>query len=163
MGKVSAGGRAGLFAGLVYAVLEAAVVVTLLIVFKGQVVKVIGSKLPSGTGANAVYNSLIVTDAAVGIVFGIAAGVVLGLAFGAIADRIPGRTALTKGLVFGLVLWLLLHVVADYFGNWRYGATFYAVDIGLGLATSLVYGALLGMFFDREMRKVAHSAEAVPA
>lgn len=156
MGKVKGGAKAGLLAGLVYGALEASVVVALLVTFRSRIIDVIRSELPSGTtvDASAVYNSLVGVDAAIAVVFGIIAGMVLGLVFGAVSDRIPGRRGATKGLVFGLVLWLILHVVADYVENLKYGVTFYLVDIGLGLGTSLVYGGLLGLFFEREMKRL---------
>jgi len=157
MSNVKAGGQAGILAGLIYAVVEAAAVVTLLVAFKSDVIEVISSELPSRTAAsvNAEYNLLIATDAVVAVAFGIILGLALGLVYGAFSDRIPGRPGVTKGLVFGFILWLILHVLADYFGNLKYGLTFYLVDIGLGLATSLVYGALLAIFFEREMKKLA--------
>jgi len=155
--EVRVGGRAGILAGLVYAVVEAAEVVTLLVAFKSRVIEVIGSELPSGStgNSNATYNLLVATDAVIAIVFGIVAGLLLGLLFGAVSNRVPGRRWATKGLVFGVALWLILHVIADYFANLKYGVTFYLVDISLGLATSLVYGILLGIFFEREWKKLA--------
>jgi len=160
MGRVKEGGKAGLLAGLIYAVVEAAAVVTLLVVFKSTVIATVSSELSAGSTLNgsAAYDGLVVTDAVVAVVFGILAGVALGLLFGAVWDRLPGRRAVTKGVVFGLILWLFLHVIADYFENLKYGVTFYIVDIGLGLGTSLVYGALLGLFFEREMRTLGSLA-----
>lgn len=162
MGKVREGGRAGLLAGLVYAALEATVVVTLLITYRNHVIAIISSELPSGStvDVNSVYDSLVAVDAAVAVVFGILAGLVLGLVYGAVSDRIPGQRGVTKGLVFGFVLWLILHVVADYFENLKYGVTFYLVDIGLGLVTSLVFGGLLGIFFEGGMRKLVTPGES---
>lgn len=156
MGKIREGGKAGLLAGLIYGVLEAAVVVTLLVIFKSRIISVIRSVAVPGTAVNvnAVYNALVVVDAAIAVVFGIIAGLVLGLIFGAVSDRIPGQRGVTKGLVFGFALWLILHVLADYVGNLKYGVTFYLVDIGLGLVTSLAYGALLGIFFERGMKRL---------
>ena len=157
MGKAKAGGRAGILAGLIYGILGAAAVVTLLVAFKSHVIEVIRSELPSGStvNVNTVYDPLVAVDAAVAVVFGIVAGLALGLVFGAVSDRIPGRRGVTKGLVFGIIFWLILHVLADYIENLKYGVTFYLVDIGLGLGTSLVYGVLLGIFFEREMKKLA--------
>jgi hypothetical protein len=162
MGKVTAGGKAGLFAGLIYAVVEAAAVVTLLVAFKSRVIEVISSELPSGTtgNVNAAYTLLVATDATVAVTFGIVVGIVLGLVYSAASDRIPGRRGVTKGLILGFILWIILHVLADYFENLKYGLTFYLVDIGLGLGTSLVYGVLLGFFFEREMKKLAAPGES---
>jgi len=149
MGRVTEGGKAGLLAGLIYAVLTAAVVVTLLILFQSSVVKVVGTGVA--------YNQILAADALVAVIFGIVAGILLGLVYGAVSDRIPGRRGVTKGLVFALILWAILHVLADYLGNLKYGVTFYLVDIGLGLGTSLVYGVLLGVFFERAMNRLASS------
>jgi len=153
MSEIRAGAKAGLLAGVVYASVEVAVVVTLLIAFKSRILEVITPELPPGTSVGADYNLIVATDAVIAVLFGITAGLLLGLVIGEISAHIPGKRYVEKGLVLGLVLWFVLHVFADYIANLRYGVNFYLVDISLGLATSLVFGAMLGIFFEREVKR----------
>ena len=150
MGNVKQGGKAGLIAGVIYALVTAPVVAALETAFKSGIEGAVISEFHPGTTADlsSLYTSVLVGSVAVAVIFGVILGVGLGLLFGAYSDRIPGKSVVVKGLVLGFFLWLILHALADLL-NLQYGVTFYATDIGLGLVTSLLYGYLLGLFFDR--------------
>ena len=150
MGRVKEGGKAGLIAGVIYALVVGVVVAAFETAFKSGVEKVIISEFHPGSTADlgSLYSSTVVGSVAVAVIFGIILGVVLGLIFGAYSGRIPGKSVIVKGLVLGFVLWLILHALADTL-NLKYGVAFYITDVGLGLATSLLYGYLLGLFFVR--------------
>jgi len=156
MGKMKEGAKAGIIAGTIYAIIGAAVTATLEYAFKSGIMRVINLKISSATTANinALYDITVAGSVVVAVVFGIIAGLVLGLIFGAVSNRIPGKRLIVKGLLFGFMFWLILHVLADLL-NLQYGETFYFIDIGLGLATTLLYGTLLGMFFERRMKRLA--------
>jgi len=156
MEKVKEGGKAGVIAGIIYAIMTTIVVAALEYAFKTSIMKAVSSELPSGTrvNINALYDLTVEGSIVVAVIFGIILGLVLGLIFGAVSDRIPGKSGIAKGVVFGFLLWLVLHVLADSL-NLKYGATFYFTDISLGLATSLFYGVLLGKFFERGMNSLA--------
>lgn len=128
---------------MIYSVAEAAVVLVLVYTFKNRTLNAVGVKDLSYFAAGLVL---------VAVSFGIVAGLIFGLIFGAVSGLIPGKRMLTKGLLFGIVLWLILHVGVDYLNYLRYGATFYFTDICLGLLTSVIYGTLLALFFERYQR-----------
>lgn len=153
MGRLAIGAKVGALAGLIYARVESAVVAGLLLLFKDNVIAEISKGLPPGTviKVETLYKVLVEGDVIIAALFGILAGIILGLVFAAVSDHIPGRRGFIKGVFFGLVLWVILHVIADYFGNLRYGLSFYVTDIGLGLITTLLYGTLLGMLFERRI------------
>jgi len=150
MGNVKEGGKAGLVAGVIYALVTAPVVAALETAFKSGIEGAVILEFHPGTAAylGSLYASVLVGSVAVAVIFGVLLGVVLGILFGAYSGRIPGRSVIVKGLVLGFMLWLILHALADLL-NLQYGVTFYVTDVGLGLATSLLYGYLLGLFFER--------------
>lgn len=151
MGKIRDGAKSGLISGALFAIMEAAVIAFLMLYFKGSILSVMGMGLPtnSALSVNGIYNILVISDVLIGVLFGITLGMVLGIFFGIFSERIPGRNYVTKGIVLGVVLWLVIHVTLDYFENFKYGASFYVVDILLGLITSLVYGGLVATLFKR--------------
>jgi hypothetical protein len=73
---------------------------------------------------------------------------IFGIIYGWAYDRIPGRTSAIKGIVFGLILWLIFSVVLGL-GNLQYGIAYYLYGLGEGLITSLIFGVLLGFFYKR--------------
>jgi len=65
---------------------------------------------------------------------------------------LKGRTILAKALLFGLVLWIINSII-NLTGLFDYGVVYGIVQLGLGLAASLVYGYLLGRLYPRFRRK----------
>lgn len=90
-------------------------------------------------------------------------GVVLwGGLFAWLHDRIPGRTDVMRGLVFGTAAWLLMMIVVMPMA----GAGLFGLVIGIGapiatLVLHWVYGAALGLAFSSLAgRSVPHGAAA---
>lgn len=76
--------------------------------------------------------------------------VVWGGLFALASDRMPGRSCLLKGLIFGVLAWLAMMVILMPLA----GAGFFAIGRGtwtvpvVSLVYHLVFGAVLGMVYD---------------
>lgn len=57
-----------------------------------------------------------------------------------------------KGVIFGIILWLLVSVLGGIGDIRSYGAAYYLTDIGAGLVGALIFGVLLGFFYGRFSR-----------
>jgi hypothetical protein len=76
--------------------------------------------------------------------------VVWGLLFAGLQGVLPGRTALAKGLVFGVLAWLAMMIVFMPLA----GAGLFALALGLPVTVAtlvlhLIYGAVLGGVYGR--------------
>jgi hypothetical protein len=75
-------------------------------------------------------------------------GFVLGLVFAAIADRfMSNRTYRAKGAVYGLVLAVI--EIALNLGSLATGVTNVAINLAVGIPSSLVFGWLIGYSYER--------------
>lgn len=94
------------------------------------------------------------------IIGGVIIGAILGLVFAGVNSRfLKGRTILAKALLFGLVLWIINSLI-NLTGLFDYGVVYGIVELGLGLAASLVYGYLLGRLYPRFRRKTVEPTGA---
>ena len=129
----------------------------ILFTLKNTIINAITSRLPAGStiSVDTIYNLAIVVVVVAAIFGGIILGLILGLIFGAVENHIPGKNGVVKGLVFGIIMWLILSVLGGLLNLSAYGTTFYLAEVGVGLVISLLFGYLMGMLFDRGMRKFA--------
>ncbi len=98
---------------------------------------------------------------------GVIGGALLGLIFARVHDRyLRGRSLRVRGIVFGLILWILLSLTS--FGS-EFGVLYDTISVIIGLVAYLAYGILLARFFPRfrrnitETRKEPHGQQAIPA
>jgi uncharacterized membrane protein YagU involved in acid resistance len=84
--------------------------------------------------------------------------VVWGIAFAMLAGRLPGRSYLVKGIVFGVLAWLMMMSIFMPLA----GAGFFAVERGtivvpvMTLIYHLVFGAVLGTVYGGNMMPVKY-------
>jgi hypothetical protein len=78
-------------------------------------------------------------------------GIIIGALYGRFFEKVPGSTAIKKGILVGLVLWFLVSILAGL-SNLRYGVAVYLGDAGVGIVTALLFGYLLGYFYGRFIR-----------
>jgi len=76
--------------------------------------------------------------------------VIWGLLFALLYDRLPGRTATAKGIVFGTLAWVLLMLIVMPMA----GAGLFGLHIGIGapvatLVLHWIYGAVLGSVYSK--------------
>jgi len=89
---------------------------------------------------------------------GVVGGAVLGLVFSKVHDRyLRNRSLQTRGIVFGIILWILLSL--NGFGS-EFGLLYDTISVLIGLVAYLSYGILLARFFPRFKRNITENRKA---
>ena len=93
------------------------------------------------------------------IIFGVIGGLIFGLMFAALYDKLPGKTPKSKGIVTSIIFWVVLILGFPALANlYRWGfeglyefvcGSFYQTQAVIGLGTSILWGWLLGRFWER--------------
>ncbi len=81
--------------------------------------------------------------AIVGIIGGIFSGLIFGAIYAAAYGSLPG-SSIVKGMILSIVMWLVFSVALNY-GTIAQYPTYAAIS----LITSLLWGALVGIFWDK--------------
>ena len=83
------------------------------------------------------------------IVISIISGIIFGAIYSRLYPSIPGK-ALTKGVYYGLLIWIIKDIVAAMYMVVPYGAHYMAFDfVAIGLPMWLVCGAVLAAIYER--------------
>jgi len=86
---------------------------------------------------------------------GVIGGAILGLIFSRVHGRYLGSRSLrTRGIVFGMILWILLSLTS--FGS-EFGLLYDTISLLIGLVAYLAYGILLARFFPRFKRNLTET------
>lgn len=86
---------------------------------------------------------------------GVIGGALLGLVFAKVHGRyLGGRSLRTRGVIFGLILWILLSLSS--FGS-EFGLLYDTISVLIGLIAYLAYGVLLARFFPKFKRKISEN------
>jgi hypothetical protein len=84
---------------------------------------------------------------------GITFGIIYGLAFAGMYEKLPGKSSLMKGTIFGVVAWIILGLIARATGGKVVilGDPLFLFPTFLigGLMVAILFGSLLGFFWDR--------------
>jgi|SRR3984957_18367504 len=153
MGSASNGAKAGVVAGVAYGILLSIVSYFTLLSIKSSVISVLSQNLPPSSPftPEQLFGIALLLTPVIVAVGGVIGGLILGAIYGKLIEKIPGRSPVMKGIIFGAVLWLLVSVLGGY-GNIQYGLEYYLVQVGTGLAGALLFGVLLGYFYGRFTR-----------
>jgi hypothetical protein len=118
---------------------------------------VFGGLLPMAGGIAASVTAMITL-----LLFTAIVGLILGAIFGAVYENIPTAGAVTKGIVFMLVIWvifgLLLPIVVG--AGTRAPAGLTVASIISSLVAAIIWGALLGLTFIWVSRRAAAPGRA---
>jgi ABC-type tungstate transport system substrate-binding protein len=86
---------------------------------------------------------------------GLVGGAVLGLILSKVHDRyLRSRSLRTRGIVFGIILWILLS--PNGFGS-EFGLLYDTISVLIGLVAYLAYGVPLARFFPRFKRNITEN------
>lgn len=87
----------------------------------------------------------------IGAIFsGIIGGLIFGLIYAAIYNSLPGSSSVAKGIVLAIIFWLILSVGIGFVVSGIFGMTYYILNsIIIGLIGSIIWGYLLGKFWDK--------------
>lgn len=148
MVEVDRGVKAGVVSGVIYGVVN--VIVNLV---------VMGVILPSVFPEFfvAVFDFVAMIIFVVLLVAGLFAGVIIGLIFGFIFavlyKELPGRTSAIKGVIFSFALWAILGLTLQLATSVGWpppeARHLLSIPIMISLGTSILWGILLGYFWDR--------------
>jgi hypothetical protein len=153
MGSFSQGLKAGLAAGAIYAAIIGLLHLTTLLGCSSAQISFIASKIPATSNASAseiFYGTDIVYYPMVYGVSTLIIGVIFGAVFGFSYSRLPGSSSRTKGLGLGIAVFFIVAFVGPGF-LLTYscgGSLFPYLTFGLSVPSALVFGYLLGSFYD---------------
>jgi hypothetical protein len=138
LGRIGTGAKAGVVSGVVYGIISSITTYMTVLFTKEEVISAIRASLPldSPITAEQLFDFVLVLSPIFVILLGLVVGVILGVLYGLGYEKIPGRNSVYKGLVIGL-------------GNLHYGISYFMVNLTWNLVISLVFGALLGVFYDK--------------
>ncbi len=152
MGRASTGAKSGLVAGLIWGIISAVFTVIALIAVKQEIINALNTYLSGNTlglTADSVYNVLLITAPVIDVITGLIGGLILGAIYGWGVNRIPGKNDKIKGMVFGIILWLIFSVALNLGSITEYGLAYYLFTITGGFIGAIVYGYILGTFFGK--------------
>lgn len=151
MGKVVDGLKAGLVAGTVFGVILAVIGYFTLIYMKDELISLISADpLKLDLVAEQIYNMALAVGLVMAFAGGILGGLILGAVFGWGYEKIPGRKPVYKGLVFGVILWLVSGVLSSLFI--ARSLTIYTVtNMAINFSLATIFGILVGFFYRRFM------------
>ena len=149
MGNASKGAKAGVIAGLPYGFIIAGLLYLFFVSNRDAMIATLVSSVPANGQftIDQLYGLVLVTAPIIAVILGVVGGVILGLIFGWLFEKVPWGSAIRKGVFFGIVL----GVIASFsgLGNLLSYPGFYLVYLGVGLSTSVFFGALLGFLYGR--------------
>jgi len=137
-----AGGIAGIIIGAIGAILSFAIV----ILFKDSFPEI--SRINIDTTGYMVAFMVFCWDR---IIWGIVSGGIFGIIYAAVYNKLPGSSSLKKGIVFAIIYWIIIGIIVCFLltSSQENMYEFYVQSVGLGLVTSLIWGALTGKLWDR--------------
>jgi len=150
LGRVGTGAKAGVVSGVVYGAFSAVFAYISSSMIKEQMMAFIEETLPPNSlvTVEQVYEFLLIFGAVFTVIIGVVTGVIIGAIYGWGYEKIPVGNSIYKGLIFGIILWVIIDVLLG-FGNLQYGTTYFALSLAWDLVIALVFGALLGVFYDK--------------
>jgi hypothetical protein len=147
--EYSRGIKAGLIAGIVWGAIVAIVLATLLTVYKSDVLSSISTTPQVNMTTDQLYTITLEFGSGAAVGTGIIGGIILGAIFAAVYRLyMKGSSIATRGLVFGIVLFLI-DLVINFNGGEGSGMDYFTILILGYLGASLVFGYLLGYLFER--------------
>ncbi len=148
MAEFRRGALAGGVAGVIYGIFFGVSGLAVMLAFGVKLEQLIGPGIAE-LGTVALVPIFIIS----GIVVGVAVGVIFGVAYAALYGRVPGDTSIRKGAVFSIIFWLTGLVFSQNTFRILGEAAIVTTLVIQGLITALVWGALLGTFWDKFSRK----------
>jgi hypothetical protein len=153
IGKSDRWAKSGLVAGIPYGIILAIGTYFTTLSMKQTIIQAITQDLPSSSPytPDQLFSITLLVEPVIVIAVGVVGGLILGAIYGWAFRRIPGGTALVKGVIFGILLWVLFSVLGGL-DNSQYGIGYYSTQVAIGLVASLLFGWLLGYFYGRFTR-----------
>jgi hypothetical protein len=131
MAEYGRGIKAGLIGGIVAGIVLAVLTAILIYVTEGSTD----------------FANTITTIVASNLIGYIIFGIIFGIIFAAIYDKLPGATAIMKGMSLAIIIWIL-GIIIGYFTTFQtFGITTFGGNIIIGLISSIIWGYIIGRFW----------------
>ena len=131
MTEYGRGVKAGLIGGIIAGIILAILTAILIFVTKGS------------TDFTNTIGTMIASNFIGYIIFGI----IFGLIFAAIYEKLPGSTAVMKGMSLAVIIWIL-GIIIGYFTTYStFGITTFGGNIIIGLISAIIWGYIIGRFW----------------
>ncbi len=141
--------KAGIVSGIIYGIISAILGLLIIMVYWQTLMGGLGVFF-MGTDMMAVFMFMLPSLFIGAIVAGIIGGIIFGLIYAAIYNSLPGSTSVMKGIVLSLLFWIIFSLALGYTSMTVYGMEYFAVNnVVIGLITSVIWGFLLGKFWDK--------------
>jgi len=144
MAEFRTGAMVGGVAGIIYGALFGVSGLAIMLAFGAKLEQLIG---PSVAGLDTV--ALILIFIISGIIVGVAVGAIFGVAYAALYRVLPGNTSLQKGAIFSIIFWLTGLVFSRNTFRILGETTIVTILVIHGLITALIWGVLVGAFWDK--------------
>ena len=147
MGRIGTGAKAGVVSGIVYGAISSITTYITALSIKEEIISAIRESLPHNLPITAeqLFEFALILLPILAILFGLVTGIILGAIYGWGYEKIPGGNSVYKGLVIGVIFWIISFVLVGL-GNLQYGTAYVIVSLAWSLVIALVFGALLGVF-----------------
>lgn len=89
------------------------------------------------------------------ILYGIIGGAIFGAIYGAVYDSLPSASSVVKGIVLSIIWWLVFGIAINYGQLATIPVVATMVLVALSLLSAIVWGTLVGFFWDKFGEKVA--------
>ena len=151
MTAVSQGLKAGLAAGVIYAAIIGLMSLTTLLGCSSAQISFIAAHSPTNVSASSIfYSTDIVYYPMVYGVLTLVFGLIFGLIFTFGYSRLPGSNSKIKGSILGVAVFLAVAFIGPgFFDEYAcVGSAFPDLIFGLSVPAALLFGYLLGSFYD---------------
>lgn len=154
MAELGRWAKAGIVAGIFYAILSAILGAIVIFIFKETIMEYAEEALINvGITGTDVESLLVFIFPAMifGIIIGgIIFGLIFGLIYAALYNSLPGSTSVAKAIILSIIAWLIFSVGLGYSNIASFGIAYYVIgSIVIGIITWIIWGYLLGRFWDR--------------
>ena len=156
MGEYGTGAKSGLVAGLVYGIISGIIAAVGITLAKSEIIATLNKYIANyptlvsaGITANSLYSAILILLPVISIIVGLIGGAILGLIFAWAVGKLPGRNDKVKGIIFGMILWILFDVLFGLGSITEYGSLYYIVDIAGGFVGALAFGYVIGILYGK--------------
>jgi len=162
---MSTGLKAGALSGVIDGVILAPISYYMVLLMKDEIISGIEASLPAGSPftPQQLFDLVLIMVPIFAIIGGLIAGLILGAIYAWTYNKIPGKTPFLKGLVYGAILWVIFGLLLGLSNLLQYGIIPYLMSVAETLVASMVFAALLGVFYGRFTPKVAVPPPVPPA
>jgi len=131
MAEYGRGIKAGIIGGVIAGIILAILTALILFIFEGS------------TDFTTTIWTMIIGN----LIGFIILGIIFGIIFAATYDKLPGATAIKKGMVLAIIIWIIFLLIGFFTSYSTYGIETFGGGVITGLISSIIWGYLIGKFW----------------